>query len=106
MNTELRALGAEGVLREDELPDLGASRGRVLKLMLDHQWHCAAEIRRVAGENGVPASEGLRRMRELRARGYTIEKRRRNGSRHYEYRLKSRREAIELLARIRERNAR
>ena len=82
-------------LDHEDMKALGAGKKRVLKLMLDGQWHTAAEIRGVAG-----GSEGLRRLRELRKQ-YVIEKRRTGSTpktdlglgprghrkRHYEYRL-------------------
>jgi hypothetical protein len=44
--------------------------GRVLALMLDMQWHSVGDMRRVGG------SSGDRRLRELRAFGFRIEKER------------------------------
>jgi len=44
-------------------------RERVLKVLNDHKWHAANELTR--GNTG--GSEGLRRLRELRAEGYRIE---------------------------------
>jgi len=62
---------------------LDGGRRRVLSLMMDLKWHSAFEIRRVAG-----GSEGLRRLRELRKKGFYIEKRRLKAERrHFEYRL-------------------
>ena len=70
-----------------DIKELGAGKNRVLRLMLDYEWHSAEEIRSTAR-----GSEGLRRLRELRPTldraGYRIEKRRiKENSRHYEYRL-------------------
>ena len=63
----IRSLGGEGILTEADLPRLSAAAERVLRLMLDRRWHYAETIIKVARQR-----EGLRRMRELRARGYTI----------------------------------
>lgn len=82
-------LGGLGELTKDDLAKLNAAVLRVFGLMSDWKWHTADEIRQVAGEGGRPASEGLRRMRELRDRGFEIEKRRHDiaGRRMYDYRL-------------------
>lgn len=81
-------LGGAGILNEDDLAELNAAVLRVLGLMSDWRWHRAEEIRAVAGKDGRPATEGLRRMRELRDRGFEIEKRRaRVEARAFEYRL-------------------
>ena len=79
-------------LTSDDLSDLRAGTARVARLMSDQQWHDAIEICRVAGENGIPASEGLRRLRDLypriRRHGFIKEKRRKEGTqRLYEYRF-------------------
>jgi hypothetical protein len=58
-------------------------RGRVLTLMNDINWHSTAEISSTA----VGGTEGTRRLRELRALGYTVEKRKVAGSTQYEYRF-------------------
>lgn len=42
---------------------------RVLKVLNDHKWHFASEL--TTQKTG--GSEGLRRVRELRAEGYPIE---------------------------------
>lgn len=68
--------------------ELAKGKARVRALMSDGGWHSSLEIQMVAGEDGIPASEGLRRMRELRTEGYTIEKRIRAGAKRvFEYRM-------------------
>ena len=54
----------------------------VLLLLSDNQWHPTSEI-----QGPVCGSEGLRRLRECRAAGYVIVKRRKQDSTQYEYRL-------------------
>lgn len=70
MNYETRrkilALGGENLLTEQDIAQLNASTLRVLDLMADGAWHSADEIRLAAGTDGNEASEGLRRLRELR----------------------------------------
>lgn len=68
-----------------------AGRLRVLRLMTDYRWHRADAIRQAAGDGAHDASEGLRRLRELRDLGFHYEKRRcADDARLYEYRLVNR----------------
>ena len=67
--TRIKAIGAEGILEEEDLPSLDSQREKVRQLMLDGQWHSGPEILETAG-----GTEGMRRLRELRAKGYTVEK--------------------------------
>lgn len=63
------------------------THGRIFRLLCDGKWHPASSIRLVAGDGErVQASEGLRRMRELRSRfGFTIMSKRiqKRGQREY-----------------------
>jgi len=77
----LKKIGATKVLTKEDVPSLNAATARILALMKDGQWYPASEILRVSGQR-----EGLRRMRELREY-YTIERRRSNKGREFEYRL-------------------
>lgn len=61
---------------------LDSAKGRVRQLMLDGEWHTGPDI--TAPETG--GSEGLRRLRELRADGAVIEKRRKTEG-VWEYRM-------------------
>jgi len=63
-------------------PRLDTARGRVLHLLDDLQWHRSQAIT----DPAVGGSEGLRRVRELRAAGHVIEKRRVSAG-VYEYQL-------------------
>ena len=62
--------------------------GRVLAILLDGQWHPTTEFLgpRIGG------SEGMRRLRELRRKGFAIEARRRKDSAQWEYRLRLKKE--------------
>lgn len=84
---QLSLLGAHGILTDSDVPELNAAVGRVLMLMSDQAWHTSEEIKNVAGKDGIPASEGLRRMRELRRYGCEIERRRSENGRLFEYRM-------------------
>lgn len=61
---------------------LSERRAAVLRLLLDGHWHGTHEI----SSPDVGGTEGTRRLRELRADGHAIEKRKREGSDEYEYR--------------------
>jgi len=93
MNTSLKSIGAEGILDESELVQLGKAERRVYELMKDMKWHDANEIRMAAGTGGKPASEGLRRLRALKEplgeiRYYIERKRDPECSRLFLYRVK------------------
>jgi hypothetical protein len=74
-------------LTDEDLRELSAGVKRVYRLMRDGRWHRADDIRLAAGTGGIPASEGLRRMRELRKHGYEIERQRLQYARTWVYRL-------------------
>lgn len=61
---------------------LSERRAEVYLTLLDKQWHTGAELSSAT----CGGSEGLRRLRELRANGMEIEKRKRAGTDQYEYR--------------------
>jgi len=86
---DISRLGGEGILTPDDIPELKAGTRRVWALMQDGQFHSAQEIMGAAGKGDIPAMEGLRRMRELRAHGFDLEKER-MGNRRWMYRLKER----------------
>jgi len=83
------------VLEPGELAGLNAAVRRVFALMRNGAWYNADEICNAAGVGDVSASEGLRRMRELR-QYFIIDKRRlekthmfgKTYSRMFEYRLR------------------
>jgi hypothetical protein len=82
------SLGGCETLTTKDIDDLRAGTRRVSALMSDMDWHSPEEIRWAAGSKGQPATEGLRRLRELRAViGVEVEKRRRPGTRFWEYRI-------------------
>jgi hypothetical protein len=98
---EIVALGGEGILLPKDLIDFLAAEARVAALLNDGQWHTAEEIRLAAGTDGIPASEGLRRFREVRAKlepkGYEFERQRRGDhGRAFVYRISGRRSTDQL----------
>lgn len=84
---QLDLLGGVGILTPKDLRELDAGCARVLRLISDGRWHTAEEIKIHAGTDGKPASEGLRRLRQIRQSGAIIEKRRNGESRLWEYRM-------------------
>jgi hypothetical protein len=78
----LEAIGANGILAEEDIELLNAATVKILKLMRDGAWHSAEEIIQVSGQR-----EGLRRMRTLR-RWYGIDRKRSGLTRTFYYRLK------------------
>jgi hypothetical protein len=63
---------------------MGERKRFVLAVLKDRLWHRGSELT----APDVGGSEGLRRLRELRAEGHDIEKRRAQDSDEYEYRLR------------------
>ena len=86
---DISRLGGEGILTLKDISELKGGTRRVLALMRDGRFHSAQEIMIAAGKGDIPAMEGLRRMRELRAHGFDIEKEK-MGNRHWMYRLQKR----------------
>ena len=80
------ARGGSDTITEKDLEEFCAATRRIYDLMKDGEWHSPDQIRFVAGIDGQPASEGLRRMRELR-KWFLVERRRTKSGRTYEYRL-------------------
>ena len=78
-------------LTREDFHSFRAAQYRVLLLLSDGEWHDRREVQQVAGTNGFPASEGTKRLRELRPRmlerGYVIPCRRVGPGRETEYRL-------------------
>lgn len=72
-------------LTEKDLRDFSDQKRAIWQLMQDGQWHSVDEIERAA--NG--ARECLRRLREFRAQGFIVDKRKStDDSRNYLYRLR------------------
>jgi|TARA_Y100000034_G_scaffold101689_1_gene126140 hypothetical protein len=87
MSNDAARLGGVGILTDQDLADLKGGVRRVFDLMSDGEWYDRNAICLAAGTDGIPAYEGMRRMRELRDRGLEVEGRR-LGGRQWVYRLK------------------
>ncbi len=83
---DIARLGGIGILTPADIEDFKASERRVFEFMQDGKWHSPEQIELAAGVDGRPARGGTRRMRQLRAYGYTIE-RVKMGKRGWWYRL-------------------
>lgn len=78
-----KRIGAVHELDLDALRGLHRATHKVMTLMRDGAWHSATEIISASG-----IREGLRRLRELRGFGCTVERRVKHGSkREFEYKL-------------------
>lgn len=74
-----------GELTDKDLRDFSDQKRAIWQLMQDGQWHSVEEIERAASG----ARECLRRLREFRAKGFIVEKRRSSeDSRNFLYRLR------------------
>lgn len=78
----IKKLGGDGMLTEADIPELNAATARILELMNDGKWHGADEIIECSGQR-----EGLRRLRSLRSRGFTVERKRNGDPRNFVYRV-------------------
>lgn len=83
---DIARLGGLNILTQTDAEELAAGVRRVYYLMKDGEWHDPDEIKQAAGDGTYPASEGLRRLRELR-RWFAVEKKRVSDSRLWIYRL-------------------
>ncbi len=80
---EIAKLGGEGILTEADIPKLQEATHRLERYMLEVEsgWVTHDTILRVTGQR-----EGMRRLRELREL-HTIERRRIEPGREFEYRI-------------------
>ena len=78
----IASIGGERVVREMDVEHLKAGVRRVYEVMQDGEWHSIEELRERTGQ-----AQADRRMRELRAEGFVIEKHRVGGSRLWLYQL-------------------
>lgn len=80
-------IGGSATLTDRDISDFHEAVQRVYDLMKDGAWYSPDQIELAAGKDGIPAREGLRRMRQLR-KLFTIEKARDDlSSRLWLYRL-------------------
>lgn len=88
-NIDIERVGGYGILNEQDLRDFSVAEVRVANLLSDGKWHNADEICLAAGKNGIPAREGLRRFRSVRAeletKGYVFDVRRAGDGRNFLY---------------------
>ena len=78
----IKSVGGVGALRRKDVPSLHDGMARVLRALDDGRWWTPQMLRRETGLEEAP-----RRLRELRAAGHIIQKRRVSESRQFEYRI-------------------
>lgn len=82
MNT-IKGLGGEGILTPSDIVAFSEAEKRILELMEDGGWYCASDVIHVSKQR-----EGLRRLRNFRDKGFSVERRKQEASeREFEYRL-------------------
>jgi hypothetical protein len=82
---EIKSIGGERILTEADLGYFSRIETKLLIFMGDGKWHSASSIIDKSGQR-----EGLRRLRALRKKGYTVERRRIGDighSREFAYRI-------------------
>lgn len=91
---EIAIRGGRETLDRADIRDFNEAQKRILRLMLDFEWHTATEIQEVAGTPGHPMPSGVRRLNDLkRIHGFDYEREVIPGSqRLWRYRLKEQRE--------------
>ena len=72
ISDRITSLGGDGIMCHEKAKETSVGSLRVLELMIDGKRHSANAICTAAGGPGRYATEGLRRMRELRGMGYTV----------------------------------
>jgi hypothetical protein len=82
MNNEIKRLGGEGILNDKDIREFSDAQQAIIDFMSDGEWYSATSIIEWSGQR-----EGLRRLRDLRSRGFEVEKMRIKGSRDFFYRL-------------------
>lgn len=76
------------ILSKEKMAELSVGSSRVYALMKDGKYHYPDEIRCAASSGGMPALEGMRRLRELRRVPGLMVIKKHMGGRVWAYRLK------------------
>ena len=82
MNHPIKRLGGEGILNSTDILQFTKVEKALIEYMADEEWYSATCIIEWSGQR-----EGLRRLRDLRQKGYLVERKRNAGSRDFFYRL-------------------
>jgi len=95
-NREIKRLGGEGILIEKDIIAFSKAEQAIIEWMEDGEWYSATSIIEASGQR-----EGLRRLRDLRNKGFNVERKRISHLREFYYRLTSKEpiqtEQLELL---------
>lgn len=84
----VRGHGGVGILTAKDVPDLQKGIREAYLILIDGEWHSGKEIKE---RHSQGQGEALRRVRDLRPKlkplGYTVEKRRSEAGRMFDYRI-------------------
>ena len=82
MNREIKRLGGEGILIAQDIVAFSKAEQAIIEWMEDGAWYSASSIIEQSGQR-----EGLRRLRDLRSKGFNVERKRVSAAREFYYRL-------------------
>jgi hypothetical protein len=82
MNKEIKRLGGVGILNEDDIKDFSKAEKLLIENLEEGVWYPVAHIVQVLGQR-----EALRRLRDLRKKGYVVDKQRISIFREFYYRI-------------------
>jgi hypothetical protein len=82
MKKEIKMLGGEGILNENDLISFEKAEQRIIQDMDEGVWYDAEYIIKITKQR-----EGLRRLRNLRKKGYIVQKIRMPELRTFFYRI-------------------
>lgn len=80
--TEIKRLGGEGILVAQDIEAFSEAESRIIGYMGDGVWCSASSIIENSGQR-----EGLRRLRNLRSKGFKVDRMRVSAAREFFYRL-------------------
>lgn len=79
---EIKRLGGEGILAAQDIEAFSEAEARIINYMGEGIWCSASSIIENSGQR-----EGLRRLRNLRSKGFAVERMRVSAAREFFYRL-------------------
>lgn len=79
---QINSLGGQGILTRYDIQEFSQAEASIIRLMKDGAWHKASAIILASGQR-----EGLRRLRNLRKKGFQVKRRRDGESRDFLYQL-------------------
>jgi hypothetical protein len=82
MKKEIKRLGGEGILNEEDIKDFSKVEKVIIENIREGVWYSAEHIIKVVGQR-----EALRRLRDLRKKNYLVERKRISDYREFFYRI-------------------